>query len=182
MRNVIAIFLFMGLLTTAYSQDIGLKSITAKAGIIMPEDPWETGFHVGASANLGEVVENITLVPFVEYWSTSYDQSFFGEKYGLDLTNFKIGAAGHYDIANVEGLYVGAGLALNFLSVDVVIPNFVGGGTSTSSSSNTEFGAVALAGYRVPLGNMQGVVEAEYNLMDVATLQLNFGVEFDMTK
>jgi len=175
-KFIVTLLSVLFLSAVSFGQGLGLNSITAKAGIIMPEDPWETGFQIGAKVDMGQLADNIHLVPFAEYWSSSYD---FGSA-SLDLTNFKIGAAGHYMIPNVSGLYAGAGLSLNFLSVDVPGVTFFGTTTGGGSASETEFGFNVLGGYKFPIGGMNGVVEAEYNLMDVGTFQLGVGVEFDM--
>ncbi len=169
-KSIVTVFTVLLMSAFSFGQGLGLNSITAKAGVIMPEDPWETGFHIGAKADMGQLTDNINLVPFAEYWSSSYD---FGGA-SLDLTNFKIGAAGHYMIPDVSGLYAGAGLSLNFLSFDIP------GLGAFGSGSNTEFGLNVLGGYKFPLGGMNGVVEAEYNLMDLGTFQVGVGVEFDM--
>jgi len=183
MKKALVIFSLLFIFSSvAVSQDMGLKSITAKAGVLMPEDPWDTGFQIGAKADFGQIAQDINLVPFIEYWSAGYDYSGFGSSLSLDLTNIKLGASAHYAIPNVKGLYAEAGLALNFLSIDNPSVTIFGVTTGGGSASETKFGAVILAGYEIPLGSMNGVVEAEYNLTDLSAFELSFGVLFDMTK
>jgi hypothetical protein len=165
--------------SSAFSQDMGLKSITAKAGILMPESPWDTGFQVGAKADFGQIANDINLVPFVEYWSSGYDLAGFGS---LDMSNIKLGASAHYAVPSVKGLYAEAGLALNFLSIDN--PSFTVFGITSGggSTSDTKFGAVIVGGYELALGSMNGVIEAEYNLTDLSAFEISFGIKFDMAK
>ncbi len=178
MRNILStILLALIMISASYGQGLGLKSITGKAGLIMPEDPWDSGFQIAAKADLGTIFEGVTLNPVVEYWNSGYSIGGFD----YTLSNFQLGAEGHYAINNVKGLYLGAGLVLNFVSIDV--PTFIGfGNTGTTSVSNTDFGITVLGGYEFPLGGMTGVAEAKYNLTDVGALALTFGVKFDMSK
>jgi hypothetical protein len=175
------LFLILGLaimmVSTSYGQGLGLYSITGKGGLLLPEDPWETGFTIGAKADLGEVYENVRLHPVVEYWSSGYS---IGE-FDYNLSNLQLGAEAHYAIAGIKGLYAGAGLALNFVSIEV--PTFIGfGSTGSTSVSNTNFGVTVLGGYEFPLGGMTGVAEAKYNLTDVSALAITFGIKFNMKK
>ncbi|KAA3611985.1 MAG: hypothetical protein D8M58_19760 [Calditrichaeota bacterium] len=176
-RILVLIFITVFMITSSYGQGLGLKSITGKAGIVLPEDPWDSGFQIGAKADLGEIMENVHLNPVLEYWSSGYSIG------GVDfsLSNFQLGAEAHYALNNIKGLYAGAGLVLNFVSIEV--PTFVGfGNTGTATASNTDFGITALVGYEFPLGGMAGVAEAKYNLTDVSALGVTFGVKFDMSK
>ena len=166
----------------AFSQGLGLKSITAKAGVLLPEDPWETGFTLGAKADLGELAENINLVPFVAYWASSYDFSGFGSSSSLDMSNIKLGASARYAVPSVKGLYGEAGVSINFLSIDFPGVTVFGVSSGGASSSSTEFGFVVGGGYQIPLGGMMGVIEAEYNIMELSALEISFGIVFDMAK
>ena len=166
----------------ALSSNLGLKSITAKAGVLLPEDPWETGFQLGAKADLGELAEGINLVPFVAYWSSSYDFSGFNESLSLDMSNIKLGASARYAVPSVKGLYGEAGVSINFLSVDFPGVTVFGISSGGGSDTSTEFGLVLAGGYQIPLGGMTGVLELEYNIMDLSALEVSFGILFDMAK
>ncbi len=178
-RALTMTLLLLVLSSFSFAQGLGLHSITGKAGIVMPEGDWDTGFLVGAKANMGEITEGITLHPIVSYWSAGFSESAFGTDYDLSLSNFQIGADVHYQIANVKGLFVGGGLAINFLSFE--FPNFFSSGTSSTSES--KIGFAAIAGYGFPIGGMNGVVSGRYNIIDgFDTLEIAFGIEFDMNK
>ncbi len=176
------LYLVLGLalmmVSTSYGQGLGLYSITGKGGLLLPEDPWETGFTIGAKADLGEVYENVRLHPVVEYWSSGYT---IGE-FDYNLSNFQLGAEAHYAIGNVKGLYAGAGLVLNFVSIDLPTVSSFGFTAGGGTASNTDFGLTVLGGYEFPLAGMTGVAEAKYNLTDVSALAITFGVKFDMKK
>jgi hypothetical protein len=177
-KALIAFSLLFVFTSVAYSGELGLKSITGKVGIIMPEDPWDTGFLIGAEADMGELFENGTLHPVLSYWSAGYSISGFD----FSLSNFQIGADLHYHIANVPGLYAGGGLGLNFISFEYPSFSFLGN-SSTASESDTKLGIVLLAGYSFPISNMNGVVSGRYNIIDgFDTFEIAFGLEFDMTK
>lgn len=181
MKKALTITLLLLVLSSfSFAQGLGLHSITGKAGVVMPESPWDTGFLIGAEANLGEVTDGLTLHPVVSYWSSGYSQSVAGSNFDLTLSNVQIGADVHYQIENVEGLFVGGGLGFNFLSFEFPAFSFLGS-SSTSSTSETKIGFAAVAGYNFPVGGMNGVVSGRYNIIDsFNTLELSFGIEFDM--
>lgn len=176
---VTALSLFM--IGTSFAQGIQFKSVTARAGLILPDSPWDTGFLIGAEADLGINVNNIAIVPVASYWHSSYSYNSFGS-YDLSLSNFQIGADAHYSLdefSQIKGLYAGGGLSLNFESIDV--PNYFSSGTSSTTDTNIGFNI--LAGYNVALGAMNGVAQARYNLIsNLNTFELTFGIMFDMAK
>jgi hypothetical protein len=163
--------------------DLKLNSIGPKLGLIMPEDPWDTGLLIGARADLGELFTNAKLMPFAQYWSSGYE--FVNED--ISLSNIQIGADLGYFIESVQGLYLGGGLSINFLSVDVpgvtvntpLGPVTSGGG----SDSETKFGIDLLGGYQIPIGKNTGFVEAKYNIIsDFNTFEIGVGLLFDLAK
>jgi len=159
------------------AQKLGLKSVNPMAGLVMPEDPWSTGFIIGVGADMGELTRDITLNPFVSYWSSGYDE------HGVDLTlsNFQIGADVHYHIKDVKGLYGGGGLSFNIVSFEFPSFNFLTGEATTKSESETKIGFGVLGGYEFPLGDMDAFVQGKYNIIsDLNTIELTFGVAFDM--
>jgi hypothetical protein len=182
-RALITTLLLFVLSSFSFGQGLGLNSITGKVGVIMPESPWDTGFLIGAEANLGEIADGITLHPIVSYWSAGYSQSFTGTNFDLSMSNFQIGADVHYQIANVKGLFVGGGLGFNFLSFEFPSYTLFGSTGSTASTSDTKIGFAGVAGYAFPVAGMNGVVSGRYNIIDgFDTLELTFGIEFDMSK
>ncbi len=177
-RALTMTLLLLVLSSFSFAQGLGLHSITAKGGVMLPETPWDTGFQLGAKADLGEIFENARLNPVIEYWNFGYSVTGFD----YDLTNIQIGAELHYAIASVKGLYVGGGLVLNMVSWDIPTVSFGGFSSGGGSVSNTDFGATALAGLEFPLGGMTGVAEAKYNITDLSAIGITFGVKFDMSK
>ena len=112
-KHILLLIVVLSVLFTmsVSAQELGLKSIAPKIGIVSPEGGWSTGFLGAVAADMGQLTPGLNLFPFISYWSSGYDE------YGLDLSlsNFQLGADVHYHITNVEGLYVGGGLSLNFL-------------------------------------------------------------------
>ena len=169
---VTALSLFM--IGTSFAQGIQFKSVTARAGLILPESPLDTGVLIGAEAELGINVNKIAIVPVASYWHASY----FLNPTTLSLSNFQIGADAHYSLeeaTKIKGLYAGGGLSLNFKSFDS--PNYI------SSITDTNIGFSLLTGYNLALGSMDGVAQARYNLIsNLNTFELTFGIIFDMAK
>src|SRR5208283_171280 len=95
------------------------------------------GFLIAAHANLGELAKDLTLVPDIEYLSTSTTVDGGTWK----VSDFAINANVHYNF-QMEGMikpYVGAGLGLDFFSTtaSATIPYFNGFTIATQTVSAT---------------------------------------------
>jgi hypothetical protein len=181
--TAMSLVLAFGLISISSAEGLGLKAIAPQVGLVMPESPWDTGFHVGAKANMGELTKDIGLYPFVGYWSSGYSYSYYTASTDISLSNIQFGADAHYHMADVEGLYFGGGLSLNILSVGVPVYNAYTGKTTTESDSKTKIGIGLLAGYELPIGNNLGFVQGKYNIIsDLNTIELTVGIYFKMGK
>jgi opacity protein-like surface antigen len=123
------------------------------------------GFLLAAHANLGELAKDLTLVPDVEYLSTSKDIDGGTWK----VSDFAINANVHYNIA-MEGMvkpYVGAGLGLNFFSTtaSVTIPGYSTGFFTVPAQTYSATGSATRVGINLLVG-------ANYKLNDQMTLLL----------
>ena len=166
------------------AQSLGLKTITVKGGLILPESPWDTGFLAGVEADMGEIANGFTLVPIATYWSSGYTYT-YSTSYDLSLSNFQVGADVHYSlekVTNVKGLYAGGGLAFNILTTEFPTYNYNTFTLETGSDTSTKLGIALLAGYNLQLGSMAGVVQGRYNIIDgLDTIELTLGILFDMS-
>jgi len=184
MKKLVAVMIIVfafGLITTGSAQGLGFKAIAPQLGLIMPEDPWDTGFMFGAKVNLGEISPGIGLYPFAGYWSSKYTYNLISTD--LTLSNIQIGADVQYFLPSVKGLYLGGGLSLNFLSIEAPTYNPFTGESTTASTSDTKFGIGLLAGYEVPLGSSMGFIQGKYNIIsDFNTIELTVGYYFNLGK
>jgi hypothetical protein len=184
MKNLLTILLLIlafGMISTSSAQGLSLKAIAPQVGLVMPEDPWDMGFHVGAKVNMGELSDNLGLYPFVGYWSSKYSYDYLDLSEDISLSNIQIGADVHYHIASAKGLYVGGGLSFNILSVDVPVYNPFTGNVTTESDSESKIGIGLLAGYELPLGSNLGFIQGKYNIIsDLNTLELTVGMYFNL--
>ena len=172
-RALFTALLSLVLSSATMAQDLGLKSITPRVAILLPESGFSTGFSIGAKADMGTVFNDLTLNPIISYWSSSLD--FFFTTIDLDVSVIQLGADLHYDLPSVGNVYVGGGLSLNFLSIDY--PSSV-----PFDASSTDIGFSFLGGYKLDLGNSQGVVEARYTISDLDAFEIGFSYLFDMNK
>jgi len=180
---VAALLLFVSL--PASAANMGLKRLNGQAGLLFPSSPgidYGTSFLIGAGADLGELTDDLHLVPSLSYWIMSADPE-GGAIAGLDASasNFQIAADVHYYLKDVKGLYFGGGLSFNFtsVSIDYNIPGF---GSGSTSDSGTDIGIGLLGGYEMPLGKTStGFAQAKYNIIsDFNTFAIMLGVWFDM--
>ena len=175
------IFLFILLISVlsltlpVSAADMGLKRLSGKVGIIFPED-LDMGFMLGAAADVGEITDNLNLVPLISYWNAGEEEGSFE----VTVTNFQIGADVQYYIENVKGLYFGGGLSVNFKSATLK-------NTATNQEgddSETDIGIGLLGGYELPIGKTTtGFAHLKYNIIsDLNTFAIVIGVWFDMKK
>lgn len=174
LRLLAVVSLILLITVPATSQDIGFYRLAPKAGLIFPKD-LDLGFMFGAAADLGELTDNLKLIPLLSYWTASRSES------GLEtsLSNFQIGGDVQYYIENVEGLYFGGGLSINFATFSAEY-TFLGE-TYSGDESKTKVGFGLLGGYEIPIGKNTGFVQAKYNIIsDINTFEINLGMWFDM--
>jgi len=134
------------------------------------------GFLIAAHANLGELAKDLTLVPDIQYFSTSKDVDGGTVKVG----DFGINANVHYAIA-MEGMvkpYVGAGLGLNFLSTTASATDPRSGFTYSITGSDTRLGINLLVGANYKLNDkMTLLIEPRYVIAsDFDNFQIKAGV------
>ena len=182
-KMYVALTIILMFAAIAPAQDIGFHAIAPKVGVLFPEDPWDTGFLFGAKVNMGELSENLELQPFALYWTSSTD--LFG--IDLSLTNIQIGGDVVYFLPNVEGLYAGGGLSINFLSFEsgaTFFNPFTGQTESvTEDVSDTKIGFGLVGGYEIPVGDNWAFIEGKYNIIsDFNTFEIEVGYFFDLTR
>ena len=123
------------------------------------------GFLIAAHANLGELAKDLTLVPDIQYFSTSKDV----DGGTFKVSDFAINANVHYNIA-MEGMikpYAGAGLGINFLSstASATVPGYSNGFITIPAQTVSATGSDTRIGINLFVG-------ANYKLNDQMTLLL----------
>jgi len=179
--GLMVIALVLSLSLPASASDIGLKRLNGQLGLLFPSSPglsYGVGFQLGAGADLGEITDNLHLVPSLSYWILSPDvEGYESSEVDVSASNFQIAADVHYYLKDVKGLYFGGGLSLNFNSASIKYRGFeVGSGTGT------DVGIGLLGGYEMSLNNTTtGFAQLKYNIIsDFNTFAIIFGVWFDM--
>jgi opacity protein-like surface antigen len=158
-----AVFLVL-LFAHAQAEGLGLKGIGGRLSFVKPENVDGTiGF--GAHADLGNIVQNVILFPSVEYWKKSEGSS----DASASISAWQINADAKYMFPSESNLkfFAGGGLALIFNkgSVDVDIPDFLGGQDISGSSTSSDIGLNLLGGLDVPVSE-----SLEVNAMAVFTV------------
>ena len=160
------------------AQQIGLKGIGGEVGYNSFSFASESfgGFVVGAVADLGEVTPGLGLYPSVTYASAS--KTFTGGDW--KVSDFAINANVKYAFkgGNITP-YVGGGLGINFVSTTTVISYY--GYSASGTGSDTKFGINLLGGVQMPISNMTGFLQANYNIVtDVSHFQIMAGLMVPM--
>jgi len=172
----------------AFSADLGLNKIAPTAGVIFPEDDWEMGLQLGAVASIGTVWEGkIGLFPVLSYWASNYEYDWANGDEEITMSNIKIGIDGHYDLSeHMDGLYAGAGIALNRLKIEIPVVTGYSQGVvqyGTDSDTDTEIGFTILAGYNIEISGKPCFIEGQYDIIsDLNTFGIKAGMFFDLNK
>lgn len=165
-KFIILLVLILTVTTVSSAQGLRLEAVAPQIGVIFPEDPFNTGFEIGALANMGEFYENIGLYPFVNYWYAGGDTK---------LSNFQLGADIHYKTEDLKGFFAGLGLSLNFLWTKWEALGV------TYKDSEFDSGLDMFVGYEFPIEKYTGFVKGKFNLIsNTNTFELLVGLYFDM--
>ncbi len=185
---VLMLVAFVLLLTLpASASDMGLKRINGQVGLLFPSTDgidYGISFMLGAGADVGEITDNLHLVPSLSYWILNADPEGGAESgFDLSVSNFQIAVDLQYYLKEVKGLYFGGGLSINFTSVSWDVPAQYAQYFPTSDSG-TDIGIGLLAGYEMPIAKTTtGFAHLKYNIIkDLNTFAVVFGVWFDMKK
>lgn len=124
------------------------------------------------------LVEQISLMPTIEYWRNSSNvQPFDIQSTRKDAT---LGADLVYEVPR-EGLkpYFGAGIGLHFISTEVNAPSL---GLDDESDSLTKAGFAVLGGVTYALaGRLHNLLEVKYHhIPDNSQFKINWGVSIDL--
>jgi len=180
---LMAIALVLSLSIPASAADMGLKRLNGQLGLLFPSTPnlsYGVGFLIGAGADLGEITDDLHLVPSLSYWILSPEvEGYESSAVDVSASNFQIAVDVQYYLKDVKGLYFGGGLSLNFNSASIEYQ-----GTELGSGSGTDVGLGLLGGYEMPINkSTTGFAHLKYNIIsDFNTFAIVFGVWFDMKK
>jgi hypothetical protein len=183
---LMAIALVLSLSLPATAANMGLKRVNGQLGLLFPSTDgisYGVGFQLGAGADLGEIIENLHLVPSLSYWILNPEpEGGLSDGFDLSASNFQIAADVQYYLKDVKGLYFGGGLSINFKSVSWDVPPQYAEFFPSSSDSETDIGIGLLGGYEMPLNKTTtGFAHLKYNIIsDLNTFAIVFGVWFDM--
>jgi opacity protein-like surface antigen len=192
MKKIYAIAAVTALITSlSFGQQLGLHEIGGGIGYVSvsfnsTSDQTLGGFLIAAHANLGELAKDLTLVPDIEYFSTSKDV----DGGTFKVSDFAINANVHYNF-QMQGTikpYVGAGLGINFLSTtaSVTIPGYSIDGftepaqTYSATASDTRIGINLIVGANYKLNDkMTLLLEPRYVIAsDFDNFQIKAGVSW----
>lgn len=174
-RNLLLCFCLTALVAPAAgAAEFGFFGFDVRGGVVLPSD-YDTGFIIGGSANIGEIVDGLYLYPGVYYSQAEEDIDLFFGDVTLEVTSLAIGAEVRYFLDRQQsGWYFGGGPYLNFLERDFV----VGGRSRVVTADSEEIGVTGVAGYALGSGGRGLMVEGRYSVVsgfDTAQVLVGFG-------
>jgi opacity protein-like surface antigen len=136
-----------------------------------------SGIGLRMRIQVPQLIPGFTVMPAVEYWHNKTDLSEFGiETHRKDAT---LAALARYEFPHPGWQpYVGAGLAIHFLSAQVNAPSL---GLNDRSESLTKGGLVFLGGAKFGLaGKLGNMIELEYHYVtEHEQLKFNWGLSYE---
>jgi len=180
---------FARMLATLVALSLSVPAAALAAGAITSvEGMTSTIFQHGQSSFSGiglrvqvhptQLIQNVTLMPTLEYWRNTSNISSFGiESTRKDAT---MGVDARYDFPH-QGLrpYVGAGIALHFLSNRVDAPSL---GLNDATDSTIKGGLSLLGGVTFGIaGKLSNLIELKYHhVPDQSQLKINWGLSYGL--
>ena len=136
-----------------------------------------SGIGLRMRIQIPQLIQGFTVMPTVEYWHNKTDLSEFGiETHRKDAT---LAALARYDFPHPGWQpYVGAGVAIHFLSAQVNAPAL---GLNDRSESLSKGGLVFLGGAKFGLaGRLGNMIELEYHYVtEHEQLKFNWGLSYE---
>jgi hypothetical protein len=192
MKKIFALMVIVSVLALtlpASASDMGLKRINGQVGLLFPSGldnaDYGVSFLLGAGVDVGEITDDLHLVPSLSYWIISVEpEGGTPEGFDISASNFQIAVDLQYYLKDVKGLYFGGGLSLNFKSISWDVPAQYAQFFPSGSDSETDVGFGFLGGYELPFNKTTtGFAHLKYNIIsDLNTFAIVFGVWFDMKK
>ena len=163
----------------AAAADFGLYGFDVRAGLVIPTD-WDTGYLVGASANVAELFDGLYLFPAISYSQAEDSESALGIDFDLEVTNIALGAEVRYfPDGQPRGWYFGGGPYLNLVDREFLVGFGGGGRTRVASVDTEEIGITGVAGYQLGAGDAGLLLEGRYSVVSgYDTAQLLIGYSF----
>jgi hypothetical protein len=167
---------------------LGLRSIEVNGGFVSIEDDIGSTFTVGAIANLGYLMPNLSLETGVDFWTKSYDIGFLGENAEWTYTNIGILGGVRYDFPVSSPIlpFAFGGLGLHVARVSGETSFHIGGVdySEDASDNSMEFGARFGGGIEYGLSEkMDFIARAGYDINGGANyFFVTGGVQFGVGK
>jgi opacity protein-like surface antigen len=162
--------------------DLGLKNIGVAIGYVSPENLDGT-FSIGGFINHGTIAPRFGLESRVDYWGWS--ESFNGTE--TSVRDIVIGARTkyHFEVANPKVQpYVGAGLGIHFINIEVNMPAQGGFPAMTVDASENKLGLDIGGGVAMPVSPRADFLgEAWYGIVsDMSQFSLRAGMQWKWGK
>lgn len=176
-RAFLVLTLAASLVPTAHAAKlVGIDGMTAT--VMQQHQSSFSGVGVRARIKTDAFIDNVELLPYVEYWRNSNTvQPFNIHSSRSDAT---MGSDIRYNM-EIKSFrpYVGAGFGLHFMTSEVQAPDF---GLPLGRSSLVKGGVSLLGGFTFPLaGRLENFIEAKYHhLPGYGQVKINMGLAFGL--
>jgi len=158
------------------SDPVGLKSVGAMGGILVPQNTWNNGLAVELQSELGEIIKYVFLVSQIGYWHAGQNK----EGQDLTYTNIYFGSKfiGFFN-TKPRGFYAGLGIQYHIISQDELLSGIDVVENEIVTRNISRVGYSIVAGYLLKLKNVSFSFEPRYTLLpgteDMITISIGAG-------
>ncbi len=150
-----------------------------RGGYVVPEDPLENTFGLGAEVGLGIPVPHLNFALEANYWTKNYTDEIF-TNWEMSISDINIGISAKYEFMVAPTAfypYLGAGFGAHYFTTEI------DAGIISLSDTETKFGAHTFGGFRVPVSPVvDAFVEARYTWVQPDYLGVYGGIGYRFGK
>jgi len=156
---------------------VRFPSIGLGSGVILQQNKWNPGYTVGVQCEVGEMIDYVFLIPYLNYWNAEKEESGSGLTRTLSLSDINLGAEllGYIN-PTPRGFFIGAGMGYHIIMVDRRAPRYFTNLPMVEEETETKLSFAALLGYQVRLAAFSYAFKIKYYLINGGynTLQTAF--------
>jgi hypothetical protein len=162
-----AISLLLGPANLVFAQPVNFPSLGISSGLILQQNKWNPGYSVGLQCEVGEMIDYVFLVPYLNYWNAEKTESGAGLTRTLSLSDINLGAELiAYINSKPQGFFSGAGIGYHIIMADRLAPQYFTTLPMVEEKTETKLSFAALLGYQLKVSSFSYALKLKYFLIN----------------
>ncbi len=159
--------LLLGLANVVLAQGLNFPAIGIGSGVILQQNKWDPGYSVGLQCEVGEMIDYIFLIPYLNYWNAEKSESGAGVTRTLSLSDINLGAEliGYIN-PKPKGFFIGTGIGYHIIMTDRLAPHYFTSQPIVEEETVTKVSFAALLGYQVKISAFSYAIKLKYYLIN----------------